>query len=131
MKKTYLGLFIFFVMQFAAGIAANGQKTSADARISEVYVTYVKDLNPDQLAWIRDQLSRSEIRKEAYFKDEKYPLLSSVPLVNKYNPQIAKDDFSKPMEINPIKYQINFMETKDQSFRIDGTDYVLFVKGKQ
>jgi hypothetical protein len=130
MKKICFGLFIFFAAQII-GIVTNGQKMTADARISEVYVTYVKDLNKDQLAWINNQLFRSEIRKEPLSKDEKYPLLSSVPLVNKYNPQIMKDDFSKPLQINPIKYQINFMETKDQAFRIDGTDYILFVKGKQ
>jgi len=130
MKKACFSFLVFLIIQFA-GLAANGQKTAADARISEVYVTYVKDLNPEQLAWIHNQLSRSEIRKDAFSKEEKYPLLSSIALVNKYNPQIAKDDFSKPLEINPIKYQINFMDTKDQSFRIDGTDYVLFIKGKQ
>lgn len=130
MKKACFSFLIFFVLQLA-GLIVYGQKTSADTRIAEVYTTYVKDLNPEQLAWINNELSRSEIRKDAFSKDEKYPLLSSVPLVNKYNPQIAKDDFSKPMEINPIKYQISFMDTKDQTFRIDGTDYILFIKGKK
>lgn len=130
MKKACLGFLTLFTVLFA-GTLVYGQKNTVEDKIAEVYAGYVNNLNPDQLSWIKKELSRSEVKKETYSKDEEYPLLSSVPLLNKYNPQIAKDDFSKPMEINPIKYQISFMESKDQVFRIDGTDYVLVVKAKQ
>lgn len=130
MKKTCLGFLAFFSILFS-GTMVLAQKNTVEDKIAEVYAGYVNNLNADQLSWIKKELLRSEIKKESYVKDEKYPLLSSVPLLNKYNPQIAKDDFSKPLEINPIKYQISFMESSDQVFRIDGTDYVLVVKAKQ
>jgi hypothetical protein len=99
--------------------------------IIEVYGNVVNDLNQDQIAWLHNQLERSEVKKLTRQENEKFPLLSSLPLVTKYISNLQKDDFTEPLKINPLKYRINFMNKKDQTFRIDGTDYVLFVQGKK
>lgn len=115
----------------------NGIKSTAQSvkttnpDIIEVYGDVVKDLNQEQIAWLHNQLERSEVKKLDRQEKEEFPLLSSLPLVTKYISNLQKDDFTEPLKINPLKYRINFMNKKDQTFRIDGTDYVLFVKGKK
>lgn len=115
----------------------NGIKSTAQSvkttnpDIIEVYGDVVMDLNQEQIAWLHNQLERSEVKKLARQEKEEFPLLSSLPLVTKYISNLQKDDFTEPLKINPLKYRINFMNKKDQTFRIDGTDYVLFVKGKK
>jgi hypothetical protein len=111
------------------GFAQSAKTVSPN--ITEVYGDFVKDLNPEQIAWLYNQLERSEVKKLVRTENEGLSLLSSLPLVTKYTGNIQKDDFTEPLKINPLKYRINFMNKKDQTFRIDGTDYVLFVKGKQ
>jgi hypothetical protein len=111
-------------------ISAQSSKNVSPA-IVEVYGNSVQMLNQEQIAWIHNQLDRSVIKQIIRKENEGFPLLSSVPLMTKYISNIQKDDFSQPLQINPIKYSINFMDKKDQTFRIDGTDYVLFVKGKK
>ena len=114
------------------GIKSTAQSVKAtNPDIIEVYGDVVKDLNQEQIAWLHNQLERSEVKKLAHQENEEFPLLSSLPLVTKYISNLQKDDFTEPLKINPLKYRINFMNKKDQTFRIDGTDYVLFVKGKK
>lgn len=98
--------------------------------IVEVYGDFLKDLNSDQIAWANNKLERSEVKKLDRKVNEELPLLSGLPLMTKYVNNLKRDEFTEPLKINPLKYEINFMSKKDQTFRIDGTDYVLFVKGK-
>lgn len=114
--------------------AISGSAQSAkvtNPNIVEVYGDFVKDLNPEQIAWANNKLERSEVKKLDRKANEELPLLSGLPLVTKYVGNLKKDEFTEPLKINPLKYRINFMNKKDQTFRIDGTDYVLFIKGKQ
>jgi hypothetical protein len=133
---------MFRSFKFVSGILIcllllNGIKSTAQSvkttnpDIIEVYGDVVKDLNQEQIAWLHNQLERSEVKKLARQENEEFPLLSSLPLVTKYISNLQKDDFTQPLKINPLKYRINFMNKKDQTFRIDGTDYVLFVQGKK
>ncbi len=128
--RLTLGMFLCVSIMNTASINAQSAK-NVDQAITEVYGNSVQALNQEQIAWIHNQYDRSEVRQLARKENEGFPLLSSVPLMTKYNSGIQKDDFSQPLKINPIKYRINFMNKKDQTFRIDGTDYVLFVKGKK
>jgi hypothetical protein len=111
------------------GAAQSVKTTNPD--IIEVYGDFVNDLNQEQIAWINNQLERSEVKKMDRKENEVLPLLSGLPLVTKYISNLQKDDFTEPLKINPLKYRINFMNKTDQTFRIDGTDYVLFVRGKK
>lgn len=128
--RSIIGVFTCLLLLNGGKIAAQSVKTT-NPDIIEVYGSFVNDLNQEQIAWINNQLERSTVIKMDRKEDETLPLLSGLPLVTKYISNLQKDDFTKPLEINPIKYRINFMNKKDQTFRIDGTDYVLFVKGKK
>jgi hypothetical protein len=66
--------------------------------IIEVYGNVVNDLNQDQIAWLHNQLERSEVKKLTRQENEKFPLLSSLPLVTKYISNLQKDDFTEPLK---------------------------------
>jgi hypothetical protein len=61
--------------------------------------------------------------------NEKYPLLSSVPLMTKNNPGIHGADLSNfnPNTFNPMVYQIDFFSYKTQVYRIN-TNYIMVVR---
>lgn len=126
MKKTIL------IALFLGGcLAASAQSNTApDARITAVYGSFASRLNTEQLEWLRVKLQRSQIVQQPYTAGETYPRLSSLKVVNKYIPGLQADDFSQPQQVNPLKYVISFQESKDQVYRIDGTDYVLLIKKK-
>jgi hypothetical protein len=114
------------------GITSSAQSVKAtNPAIVEVYGDFTKDLNQEQIAWANNKLERSEVKKLVRKEHEELPLLSGLPLVTKYISNLKRDEFTEPLKINPLKYAIDFMNKNDQTFRIDGTDYVLFVKGKQ
>lgn len=133
MSRTFnliSGIFMCLLLTVSYGTHAQAQAGTTAPEITEVYGKYVSDLNAEQIAWLYNKLERSEVKKMDRKAEEQIPLLSSVALLDKYVGDLKKDSFSEPLKINPLKYQINFMNKKDQVFRIDGTDYVLFVKGK-
>lgn len=135
MTRQFFRNVLFVLLLVSMAQISNGQTSAAspvDPRITEVYGSYVQQLNKDQLAWINDQLKRSIVEKMPVAGKEAYPLLSSLRLVTKYNAAVTRDEPSiAPLHINPLKYEINFHSKKDQYFSIDGTDYVLLIKAQQ
>lgn len=126
MKKN-----IFITLLLGGVFAASAQNNTApDARIHEVYGSYTAKLNPEQLQWLKVKLERSQVILQPYTAGEVLPKLSALKVVDKYIPGLQRDDFSRPEQINPLKYTINFQEKKDLIYRIDGTDYVLLIKKK-
>lgn len=59
---------------------------------------------------------------------EDYVKLSTVPLLNKYNPALTRDAAFDPATFNPLKYNLNFFSTKAEVYRIDNTDYIIMIK---
>lgn len=102
-----------------------------EQQIAAVYGEAAAALKPDQKAWLLDQLSRATVKELPRHSGESYALLSSLPLRNKYIPDLRRDAFTLPLSINPLKYHINFFQKEDQVFRIDDTDYVLFIAGRK
>lgn len=124
------GIITSLLLLNSVGTYAQSSKV-IQPEIIEVYGNSAQDLNADQIAWLHNQLERSEVKKLERQENEGFPLLSSVPVITKYINTLKRDEFTEPLKINPLKYSISFMNRKDQTFRIDGTDYVLFVKGKK
>jgi hypothetical protein len=126
MKKN-----IFIALLLSGVFVASAQNNTApDVRINEVYGSYTSTLNPEQLQWLKVKLERSQVILQPYAAGEALPKLSALKVVDKYIPGLQRDDFSRPEQINPLKYTINFHEKKDLVYRIDGTDYVLLIKKK-
>lgn len=62
--------------------------------------------------------------------NEKYPLLSSMPLMAKVNLTIQGADFANFHldSFNPMAYDLEFFSDKTQVIRIDNTNYLMVVK---
>ncbi len=60
---------------------------------------------------------------------DKYPLLSSFPLMTKRNPNVVGVDFSafNPDTFNPFTYNIEFFSSAVQAIRIDNTEWVMVI----
>ena len=122
---------IFLLLLSGSAYAATAQSSSRSAAfIAEVYNTSAAQFTQEQMAWLHNKLERSAVRQMPPTPGEAYPKLSSLPLVNKFTPDMKKETSFDPQNINPLKYRINFFSKQDQVFRIDGTEFVLFVKAK-
>ncbi|WP_157976862.1 hypothetical protein [Taibaiella helva] len=106
------------------------QPGTADQRISEVYGSYTSKLTEAQVLELKARLLRCSVKQMPMQQGEQYPLLSSQPLVTKFVANLKPDNFTEPAGINPLKYNLKFQSREDVIYRIDGTDYVLFVAGK-
>lgn len=82
------------------------------------------------MQWLHTKLERSQVLQQPFTVGESYPKLSGLKVIDKYIPGLQPDDFSQPLQVNPLKYTISFYEKKDLVYRIDGTDYVLLIKKK-
>jgi hypothetical protein len=62
--------------------------------------------------------------------DNKYPLLSSFPLMNKNNPLITGINYGQfnPATFVPITYSLPFFSELTQVIRVDGTDYIIIIE---
>src|ERR1700740_2379126 len=76
-----------------------------DPRIKEVYKDKTQELvgnDPDRLKALNDLLqNRIKIETSPNLIGDKYPKLSSVDLLNKYNPDLKKDVVFDPNNFNP------------------------------
>lgn len=63
--------------------------------------------------------------------DDKYPKLSAVPLLNKYNPNLTRDVVFDPLTFNVLKYSLNFFTNTNSLYRIDNTDYLIVIKAQK
>ena len=113
------------------GFAQTSTKSSLE-KIQEVYGSYwneVIKVDNDRQKVLTDLLeTRTEIYEEKYFEGEKYEKLSSVSLFNKYNSDLKKDEVFDVNTFNILKYDINFFSSRDKIYRIDGTNYIVYIK---
>ncbi len=75
-------------------------------------------------------MNRIEYSTSPQSLDEKYPLLSSFPLMAKANPVIQGADFANfnLNTFNPLVYDLEFFSDKTQVMRIDNTNYIMVIK---
>lgn len=99
--------------------------------IKSVYgETWVAD-NPEAVSVLQDCfLHRMSYVIEPLQPTDKYPLLSSFPLMNKNNPAIVAMDYSQfnPLTFTPITYCLPFFSDQTQVIRVDGTDYIIIIE---
>ncbi|WP_343636428.1 hypothetical protein [Fluviicola sp.] len=99
--------------------------------IKSVYgETWVAD-NPEAVSVLQDCfLHRMNYVIEPLTATDKYPSLSSFPLMNKNNPSIVAIDYSQfnPSTFTPIIYCLPFFSDQTQVIRVDGTDYIIIIE---
>ncbi|MNK32869.1 hypothetical protein D3C87_513400 [compost metagenome] len=139
MKLLLKGILTLFLTHLGSFAFAQEQITnyqlSSDQDITDklvyVYGNEFLAQNPDLITVYGKILSeRVEYIATPHTSDEKYPHLSSVPLMTKNNPTIQGADFSNftISTFNPLVYQIDYFSDKTLVYRIDDTDYILVVR---
>ncbi|MCX7745112.1 MAG: hypothetical protein N2167_11160 [Flavobacteriales bacterium] len=123
-------IIIYLCLLFSLTFRINSQVI--DEKIMNVYGTKQSDFfinNPDLYSFFENLLvNRIEYLYEPYQVGEKYPKLSTIPLNNKYNPALTRDENFDLNTFNPLKYQLNFYSKNIQVYRIDNTEYLLIIK---
>jgi len=109
------------------------QSQTIDPRIQEVYGAKAQEFasqNPDWLKsltdFIQNRVTISQIAEDPVH--DKYPKLSELKLINKYNPDLQRDMVFDPAHFNPLKYDFVFSAKTKQVYRVDHTDYVIVVE---
>lgn len=127
MKKYILAICCLFSAHFFA----QEKRTNAD-KIAELYgdqLGYYQSFDPQRIESLDDFLSnRVEYATIPYDNGKTLLKLSEIPLFNKYNPNIKREQVFDPNTFNILKYHINFFSTKTQTIRIDNTDTVIIIK---
>ncbi len=99
-------------------------------RISYVYGNDFVLNNPTLVASFEKLMTqRIEYKITPQTDDEKFPLLSSFPLMNKHNQDMTPvnaETFSLE-SFNPLTYNFGFFNDRAMIIRIDGTDYLMIV----
>ena len=103
---------------------------SPENEITEVFGQNWVMSNPAMAdALIDCRRTRISFVQEAQTEVEKYPTLTSYPLMTKLNPDVQPLNAStfNPITFNPFTYQLDFMSDKTQVIRIDGTDFMMII----
>ena len=105
-----------------------------DNRIREIFANKTDEYfaaNPNVLNAYNDLLqNRINLIVSPIVGDDKYPKLSEVPLLNKYNPDLKRDVVFDPLTFNVLKYSLNFFTNTTSVYRIDNTDYLIIIRGQ-
>lgn len=107
--------------------------------VTDIHLSAIKSVYGD--AWVADNPEAVSVLKDCFLKrmryanepltaHDKYPLLSSFPLMNKNNPSIVEIDYSQfdPLTFTPIVYCLPFFSDRTQVIRVDGTDYIIIIE---
>lgn len=104
---------------------------SIDPRIQEVYADKTQELvlnRPSRLNYLNDILqNRFKIEESINSSEDKFPKLSQVELLNKYNPNLTRDEVVDINTFNPLKYNFDFLSKMTMVYRVDNTDYIIVI----
>lgn len=132
MKKILVPICLFL---FAGANAQTTVKDYTQANVGalalEVFRDYPIYAGSEYLPIYKHRLDRVSVIVEPYAAGEAYPLLSSVPLLDKYNTDLGYDVGTFDLNtFNPMKYIFDFESSQEKKYRVDQTDYVVSVAPK-
>jgi hypothetical protein len=105
------------------------------AQLKEVYgASLEKEIlnRPNRALSMKNLLrNRIVIKNAPNLKDhKKYTLLSKVPLFDAFVTTLERDSIFNPQKFNPLKYTFSFYSRGAHLYRVDGTDYFIFIKSQ-
>ncbi|WP_343636434.1 hypothetical protein [Fluviicola sp.] len=118
---------------FCQNESAPYQLTDVSSYLPEIKAVYGEvwvSENPDAVNVLEDCfINRMRYLIEPLTENDKYPLLSSFPVMNKFNPAISAIDYSQfnPSTFVPITYNLPFFSDQTQVVRVDGTNYIIVI----
>ncbi len=115
------------------GCNSYGQTMTTLDKIEQIYPSSSYDMDIDsKKVFIHLLEKRILIYENNGVDSDKYPLLSSVPLLNKYNSSIKKitEEGYDATTFNPLKYSLPFFvyDANSLHYFIDGTNLILEIK---
>ena len=104
-------------------------------QLAEVYgASLEKEIlsRPNRVLSMKNLLrNRIVIEKRPNPQDQKEcTLLSEVPLFDAFVSTLQRDSVFDPQEFNPLKYTLSFYSRGEHMYRVDGTDYFIFIKSQ-
>ena len=121
--------FVVFSQQIQHGLDHTNSH-DFESQIRMVYGDEWMAINPAAVDFLENCLfSRITYKQEVLTPDDKYPLLSSFPLMNKNNPQVTAINYADfdPESFIPVTYNLPFYSTTTQVIRVDGTNYIIVI----
>ena len=132
MKHTFYPFLTFLFVAFTHINHVSAQQVNA--KIQEVYADKTQELvisDPVRLAFLNDLLdNRIKIIESPLSNNEKESKLSSVTLLNKYNPSLTRDVTFDPLNFNPLKYNFDFFPKTASVYRVDNTNYLIVIQAQ-
>lgn len=129
MKNNIRIIFTFLFMLFVSISNSFGQQVNP--KIQEVLGDKTQEIlaaDPGKLAFYNNIIERAQVMEMPINEKEVYTKLSTIPLLNKYNPNLSRDIVFDPLNFNPLKYSLSFSSTKTEVYRVDNTDYLIIIK---
>lgn len=130
MKNLFFSFLTFALVALTNISNANAQQVNA--KIQEVYGVKTQEMvtnDPERLALLTDLLdNRIKIIESAMQSNEKYPKLSEVGIVNKYNSSLTRDVVFDPLTFNPLKYNLNILPLIPAVYRVDNTNFLIVIQ---
>lgn len=133
LRKGALLLLLLPFCAFSYGQTITQQLTTEQiaSRVAYVHGNDYVTSNPTLVSvWGKVMMSRIEYQVVPQVPNEKFPLLSSVPLMTKANPAVQGANFENfnVNTFNPLTYNLDFFSDKTFVYRIDGTGYMMIIK---
>jgi len=130
MKNIFYPLFTALFIVFVN--INNTIAQQVNSKIQEVYGDITQQIvqnEPERIIALNDLLdNRIKIVVSPVVGEDKYTKLSSVELLNKYNPNLKRDEGFDPNNFNALKYNMNFFNSQALVYRVDNTDYIIVIK---
>lgn len=130
MKQLIIALTYFTLS--SSVYAQQAQVEPVNPKIIEVFADKTQELvvsNPDRLALYNDFLdNRVKVIESPKSGDDKYTKLSTIPLMNKYNPNLTRDVVFDPSNFNVLKYAVDILPKSPMIYRVDNTDYLIVIQ---
>ena len=110
----------------------NNESKLSNSRVvafsEEVYMNCPQYVTPELLSIYSSQIDRVKLIEVNSRSQKKYPLLSTIPLRKKCNPNLAYDDsVVNILDFNPLKYFFNFNSQENLYYRIENSKYVVVI----
>lgn len=135
-KKSIFLLSIVFYTFFCGkaypqekGIYNEKFKDKVEQNVREFYKNAPQFTTNEYMAFYFEKLSRISVKTKPITEGENYTLLSSLVLLNKYNPDLKRDDSRTfdPESFNALKYNFNFFPKQEVIYRVDNTPYIIVI----
>jgi len=129
-------IYTVFLLSTTSSFAQNTANSATVFHQDHSAVLYVYgqewlNANPAPAAAIEECLNqRISYLQQPLTADEKFPLLSSFSLMNKFNAEITAIDYANfaPDSFKPLTYSLPFFSDMKQVIRVDGSDYLIVIE---